>query len=39
MSQFAQQIAESLALRYFMWVDVVKWRPNNPKSEEKGGLI
>jgi len=27
------------ALRYFMWVDVVKWQPNNPKSEEKGGLI
>jgi len=25
-----------LALRYFMWVDVVKWLPNNPKSEEKG---
>jgi signal peptidase I len=25
------------ALRYFMWVDVVKWLPNNPKSEEKGG--
>jgi small-conductance mechanosensitive channel len=20
-------------LRYFMWVDVVKWLPNNPKSE------
>jgi len=28
-----------LALRYFMWVDVVKWLPSNPKSEEKGGLI
>jgi hypothetical protein len=27
------------ALRYFMWVDVVKWLPNNPKSEENGGLI
>jgi signal peptidase I len=27
------------ALRYFMWVDVVKWLPNNPKSEEKGGWI
>ena len=27
----------NLALRYFMWVDVVKWLPNNPKSEEKGG--
>ena len=26
-----------LALRYFMWVDAVKWLPNNPKSEEKGG--
>nr|QNO58259.1 hypothetical protein DKLEMCON_00041 [Methanosarcinales archaeon ANME-1 ERB7] len=25
------------ALRYFMWVDAVKWLPNNPKSEEKGG--
>jgi len=24
------------ALHYFMWVDVVKWLPNNPKSEEKG---
>ncbi|NQE52082.1 hypothetical protein C5S29_00715, partial [ANME-1 cluster archaeon GoMg3.2] len=22
-----------------MWVDVVKWLPNNPKSEENGGLI
>jgi hypothetical protein len=28
-----------LGLRYFMWVDVVKWLPNNPKPEEKGGLI
>ncbi len=27
---------EKTALRYFMWVDVVKWLPNNPKSEEKG---
>ncbi|KAF5437710.1 hypothetical protein C5S35_02695, partial [Candidatus Methanophagaceae archaeon] len=31
--------SKSLGLRYFMWVDVVKWQPNNPKSEEKGGLI
>jgi hypothetical protein len=30
---------EIMALRYFMWVDVVKWLPNNPKSEENGGLI
>jgi len=28
-----------MGLRYFMWVDVGKWQPNNPKSEEKGGLI
>jgi hypothetical protein len=26
-----------MALRYFMRVDAVKWLPNNPKSEEKGG--
>jgi hypothetical protein len=30
---------KKLGLRYFMWVDVVKWLPNNPKSEEKRGLI
>jgi hypothetical protein len=28
-----------MGLRYFMWVDVVKWLPNNQKSEEIGGLI
>jgi signal peptidase I len=27
------------ALRYFMWVYVVKWLQNNLKSEEKGGRI
>jgi hypothetical protein len=27
----------TLALRYFMWVDVVKWLQNNPKSEGKLG--
>ena len=30
---------KKMAHRCFMWVDVVKWLPNNPKSEEKGGLI
>ena len=27
-----------LALRCFMWVDVVRMLSNNPKSEEKGGI-
>jgi len=26
-----------MALRYFMWVDVVKWLSKNPKSGEKSG--
>ena len=32
-------VEEFRFFRYFMWVDVVKWLPNNPKSEEKGGGI
>jgi hypothetical protein len=32
----ATGVIDYMALRYFMWGDVVKWLPNNPKSEEKG---
>jgi len=42
LDEFEQNLGvhlNTLGLRYFMWVDVVKWLPNNPKSEEKGGLI
>jgi len=28
-----------MALRYFMWVDVVRMLSNNQKSEEKGVQI